>query len=177
MIQVRILLKNDIFYLYDVKAKHRQQDLNICRSTDDWLPDAQIYVLRYQNLAQIFDRMGSFGSVLQLHGGSVHGPWCVSLQPYPASNLSSVGDEDFIKGLLRGNRFSVVYQNPNTFKINTTMHCVKRRRSESWALLFHCCCCMMRCSEQHNIWSGMNHSAKTGFDETLEGGFQFSGPQ
>lgn len=104
---------------------------------------------------------------------SVPGPWRVSLQPYPASNLSSVGDEDFIKGLLRGNRFSVVDQNPNTFKTNTTMHCVKRRRSGSWALLFHwsCCCCMMRCSGQHNIWSGMNHSAKTGFDETLEGRF------
>lgn len=81
-------------------------------------------------LSPIFDGIGSFGSALQLHGGSVPGPRCASLQPYPASNLSSVGDEDFIKGLLRGNRFSVVYQNPNTFKINTTMHCVKRRRSE-----------------------------------------------
>lgn len=95
----------------------------------------------------------------------------VSAQPYPASDLPSVGDEDFIKGLLRGNRLSVspkqVLNEGNSKNADSG--------EQERMLLFRrwcCCCCwrwnMKQCSDQHNIWRRMNHSRKIEFRETLE---------
>lgn len=61
------------------------------------------------------------------------------------------------------------------------IHCSQRTSWESWVLLFRQSCCwwwnMKWCSDQHNIWSRMNHSGKIRFQETLGWCIQFSGPK